>query len=363
MTKKWIYPWKAASLSWLLPGLGQSCVGRPLRAFALFMIYLSLHVVVFYTLSILFYNSIYWAFIISILPLSVFSLLAGLDASWCVEKPRRNHNDKVQASGKNVWLAVFLSLVWPGLGHAYLKKWFLFVLCSLIYLSLFLLDPGSKIYRPLFRILVCIHVGRIFNATVARRDFYKFIAVAVLILFTINVAAPALRARCVLKVSFPKESSMGPALKAGDMVLINRLAYILRKPKVGDIINIDSKVTTYMAPKLRDHLKLNREKPYGFIKRIIAVGGDSVQIKKDGIYVNDVLQKDIMVGNSTGLGLIRINGLKIERLATRQLYRVPENCFFVLGDNIENSLDSRDFGAVPRSMIIGKVIKVISPKS
>jgi signal peptidase I len=327
-----------------------------------FIIYLSLHSAIFYAILVLFFNSIFWVFIISVFPLGIFSILAGLDASSCVKKSRRNYGDNVQAPVKNPWLVVFLSLVWPGLGHAYLRKWFLFILYSLIYLSFSLLDSHFKICRLLLRILVCIHVGRIFSDTITKRDFYKFVVATVLILFTVNFAIPVLKSRYVIKGIFVKQRSMEPTLKMGDLILINRLAYTFDEPKIGDIVEIDSNVAVDLNPKLRHHLKLNLERPYFFIKRIAAVGGDSVQLKKDGVYVNDILQKDIMVGNSTGPTTLKINGLKIDRIATQNPYRVPENCFFTIGDNIKNSFDSRDFGAIPGSMITGKVIKVFSPK-
>jgi len=210
--------------------------------------------------------------------------------------------------------------------------------------------------------LACIHVGRIDNNAVTRKELYKFVVVAALILFTVNFAIPILRSRYVIQTTFVKASSMEPTLKTGDLILINRLAYTFDDPKIGDIAKIDSKVAVDLNPKLRHHLKLNREKNYSFIKRIVGVGGDCIQVQKDGIYVNDILHKDIMVGNSTGATILKINGSKIERIATKQPYRVPDNCFFVLGDNIENSFDSRDFGAIARNTIKGKIIKVFSPK-
>ena len=355
-------PWKAASLSWLLPGLGQLCIGRWLRASEFFTTYLLLHIIIFYSSLILFFNSIYyWSFIIYLLPLGILSILAGLDASLCVKKLQKTPVDEIQAQEKNIWLAIFLSLVWPGLGHAFLRRWFPFILYSLLYLSIFLLDFYFEIFGLIIRMLACFHICRTFNNIDTKRDFYKFAISAVLLLFTINFIIPRLRARYVVRGDFVASSSMEPALKIGDLFLISQLAYVFDNPQAGDIVEIKSNVMVNLDPQIKNHSKLNIEKTRFFIKRIIAVEGDSVQIKTDGVYVNDTLRKDTMVGGSIGPRAWKVNGLKIDRISTDKPYKVPKDCFFVLGDNIEKSFDSRDFGAVPRDMIRGKIIKVFHP--
>ncbi|MCD8109975.1 MAG: signal peptidase I [Clostridiales bacterium] len=77
------------------------------------------------------------------------------------------------------------------------------------------------------------------------------------------------------------------------------------------------------------------------IKRVIAVGGDTVEVKKGSVYVNgEKLSEDYTQGDTYDMDKIT----------------VEEDEIFVMGDNRENSMDSRMFGAVPVDDVIGKVV-------
>lgn len=303
----------------------------------------------------------FWSWAIDFFSLSIFSILAGLDAFFCIRKSQVKDINQAQTSTKNGWLAIFLSLVCPGLGHAYLKRWMEFLLYLLIYLLFVFLNPRfAKIYILFLRISACIHVGVIFNKTINKKDFYKFIVAAIMILSATNFVIPLLRARYIVHGNFITTTSMVPTIKSGDLILVNHLAYIFGKPQIGDIIEIHSNIApANLDANIRERLKL---KERYLIKRVVATGGDTIQIKKDGVYVNGLLQKSIGIGNSMGRSMLQLKGIKIERLAIQQPYRVPEKSFFVLGDNIEDSVDSRDFGQIPQNKITGKVIKIFSPK-
>lgn len=90
------------------------------------------------------------------------------------------------------------------------------------------------------------------------------------------------------------------------------------------------------------------------IKRVIAVPNDTILIKENKIYVNqEVISEPYLQGNIlTKGGRMVIDGLG---------YKVPENSYFLMGDNREKSSDSRDFGAVPIDSIIGKAFMVYYP--
>lgn len=131
--------------------------------------------------------------------------------------------------------------------------------------------------------------------------------------------------------------SMAPTLDSGDEILVNRFAYKVTQPKVDDIIVF---------------LPNGNEKSHYYIKRVVAVPGDTVQIKKGVLYVNGK-----QVEESKEYDSMEDAGLAEEEIT------VGEDEYFVLGDNRNNSEDSRyaNIGNVKKDYIIGKAWCIISP--
>ncbi|HIZ08776.1 MAG TPA: signal peptidase I [Candidatus Eubacterium avistercoris] len=126
------------------------------------------------------------------------------------------------------------------------------------------------------------------------------------------------------------ESSMVPTLENGDRVLVNRVIYHVQSPKAGDIVAF--------YPN-------GNEKSRYYIKRIIGEPGDTIQIQDGVVYVNgDALE-------SANRESIENAGLAEEPVT------VGEDEYFVLGDNRNNSEDSRyaSIGNVKKEDIAGKV--------
>lgn len=131
--------------------------------------------------------------------------------------------------------------------------------------------------------------------------------------------------------------SMKPVLGNGDVVLVNRVVYNARRPKRGDII--------VFKPK-------GNENSHYYIKRVIALPGESVEIIENRIYINGKkLDESYETTNIDNVGLV---SKKIE---------LNEDEYFVLGDDRESSEDSRnpEVGNVKRAYIYGKAWFVISP--
>lgn len=124
--------------------------------------------------------------------------------------------------------------------------------------------------------------------------------------------------------------SMEPALYNGQGILVNRLVYKLMSPKSGDVI--------VFFPN-------GNSNTHYYVKRVVAVSGDTVQIKNGSLYVNGLLYKGVKFDKIEDAGIAE-NAIVLEN-----------NEFFVVGDNINNSEDSRsgNIGPVARDNIIGKV--------
>ena len=127
--------------------------------------------------------------------------------------------------------------------------------------------------------------------------------------------------------------SMKPTLKENNRIFVNKFIYRFKEPQRGDII-----VFKYPEDTKKD-----------FIKRVIATGGETVQISDgdiiiDGEPVDAPEIKSFYYYNRGSYG-----GLK-------QKIKVPDKSFYVLGDNSSSSRDSRYWGFVPRKYVIGKAI-------
>lgn len=130
--------------------------------------------------------------------------------------------------------------------------------------------------------------------------------------------------------------SMSPTLQRGDRIIADMRFYRTRSPQPGDVVIID-------VPMLHNEL---------LVKRVIAVGGGTVQEKAAAIYVNGKFLREPYAAH-------RMKRSWISEADIRNAYgpaRVPPDEFFVLGDNRDNSWDSRSFGMVPRSRILGKAM-------
>ena len=131
---------------------------------------------------------------------------------------------------------------------------------------------------------------------------------------------------------------MKPILRNGDVVLVNRIVYNASRPKRGDII--------VFKPK-------GNENSHYYIKRIIGLPGETVEIIENHVYINgEKLKEDYKTTDINDVGIVS------------EKMQLASDEYFVLGDDRENSEDSRnaDVGNVKRSYIYGKAWFIVSPK-
>jgi signal peptidase I len=156
--------------------------------------------------------------------------------------------------------------------------------------------------------------------------------------------------------SIPSES-MVPTLEIGDRVLVNKFIYRFQDPEPGDVVVFKS-VEGPEPPQgggvlgtARRAVGLERDPRDDLIKRIVATGGDTVEVRSGTLFVNGEPQDDPFV--NPGLPDTSSYGPR----------RVPEGEFFMMGDNRANSRDSRYFGTVPRENLEGEAFVRFWPPS
>jgi signal peptidase I len=134
-----------------------------------------------------------------------------------------------------------------------------------------------------------------------------------------------------------KGYSMYPTLEPNNYLIINKIPYTLGEPSRGDIVVFKS------------HLLTEEGREKDLIKRVIAIPGDHLVIESGRVYVNDVEIDESYINGSFTRGDLNLT--------------IPREKIFVMGDNREKSMDSRDsrVGPVNLEMIRGKVIVRLFP--
>ena len=153
-------------------------------------------------------------------------------------------------------------------------------------------------------------------------DSLETIIIAVVLFLVINTLTARIRVEL---------RSMEPTLHDGDQVIVNKLAYKFSDMERGDII-----VFSY---------PLNTDEDY--IKRVIGLPGDTVSIQEHQVYVNGKLLYEPYISDPPNEG-------------AEETF-VEEDTIFVMGDNRNNSSDSRDWGLLSMDYVLGKAVFVYWP--
>jgi len=291
---------------------------------------------------------------------------------------------------RRIWLAVLLSLILPGLGQVYcgrLKRGlilnFLNILPLPIIIGLFSLSDSPMLIQVVIALVLAggmVQLTAIIDsAFLAKRsagyqlkDYNSPVVYALLILIVTGGgigSALYLRDQGLEAFRVPTASCY-PAIVPNDRILVNKNAYNRTDPQRGDLV-------VHICPSDR-HLN--------YIKRIVAVAGDTVEIKDGQLYVNSQkLVRRKLPESALDNIRITVEGQQFEGevfeetngnakyniflaepphdkiIGDFEKITVPENHCFVLGDNRNNSRDSRHFGPVPLATIKGRADYIYWP--
>ena len=168
----------------------------------------------------------------------------------------------------------------------------------------------------------------------------------------------------IITATVIKQSSMYPTLKENQRIIISRTKRITKSQyQAGDIITFEapSKIKQGAEVDVSNPVAIYNYEPQGlmnklvyyvlelnkisYIKRVIGIAGDRVQIKDGKVYVNGEELKEEYLPEGTTTKTVYYNDVI-----------VPEGCVYVMGDNRDQSMDSRTFGCIPLEKVEGKVI-------
>lgn len=152
-------------------------------------------------------------------------------------------------------------------------------------------------------------------------EIFQTVIMALVFYFLIDSFFPRVRVENI---------SMKPTLQPGELLLVNKLSYRLGEPHHGDVI-----VFHYPGNPSED-----------YIKRLIGLPGDQIRVDGGLVYINDQPMDEPYISAPP---------------AYKGAWQVPEDSFFVLGDNRNQSSDSHSWGFVPRDNIVGKALIIYWP--
>jgi len=170
------------------------------------------------------------------------------------------------------------------------------------------------------------------------REYVEAIIIAVIL-------ALFIRSFIVQAFKIPS-GSMLPTLQIGDHLLVNKFIYGVKLPVTGTV------VVPWKSPKRDDIVvfKFPKDRSVDYIKRVVGVAGDTIEVKNKQLYINGEANNNPHA-HFTEAGIMKASAGPRDNMGP---VKVPEGSIFVMGDNRDNSYDSRFWGFVDLQDVRGK---------
>jgi len=276
--------------------------------------------------------------------------------------------EKNKIKAKEPWVSILLNQLFLGLGQLYAKQQkkskiiivITLILISISYLSLLIainknisINTTHIISFIIFNILYAIFgLFVLIDGWISVRNYNKrhqitpsnlllrFLAIIgfIILSFIQGMIYDFTIKKNLVQVYKIPTSAMIPTLKPLDKIVVAKGAYKNKLPQRGDLI-------IFIPP---------HEKGKTYIKRIVGLPNEKLEIKNGSIYIDDkkVTQSNIEKHHYINQGNFAKENESIE---------IPDDHYYALGDNSSSSLDSRFWGFVPKKNIVGKAIRIWWP--
>jgi len=254
------------------------------------------------------------------------------------------------------FIIIVLSILWPGLGHIFIKKKKVGMILTIITLLNHIL-AFQYLYSTFFGyvlfgivIYMFIAVFSIVNVIIEYRKNsismkYKMLVLVVLIAVFFHFIAGALSQNLRFRTFKNITDAMANTLIGEDCIIADHNKNYKHSIHVGDII-------------VFDHLNLN----FNRIFRVIALENDEIEIINDNVYVNNILiNEPYKYLNTNYLNPVFSDYISQEAF-NFPLTTIEKDKIFVLGDNRYNSRDSRFIGQIHKDFVVGKALYIYYSK-
>ena len=352
-------PWLAVNLSYLFPGIGQIYSGNLYKGLLQVLLLGWGEIILVGSILINPTDKVARGLIWLSFCLLLYNLF---DAYQTATRVNSRNFEADRRSNKDAWRAVFFTMIIPGLGHIYIgKRWLgIIIIIGWLVIPLIMVFFTFSLDKILITILLSKTVISILNpfiiyhvytAAPVRRETTKkwILAIAIsLIIVPIIISFPT---RIFLASTFYISSeSMTPTLQVNDRIIVDKLISKFSNLQRGDIIVFSP------TEELRKELY-----EAAFLERIIGLPGENVELKDGEVYINSkpLLEDKYLTPEQRTLIDVCTVGESSPYLAKR--VTIPLNSYLTLGDNRNNSYDSRCWGVVPKDNIIGKTVKIFWP--
>ena len=178
---------------------------------------------------------------------------------------------------------------------------------------------------------------------------YRWVIEWAVILMAVLLCTVLLRTYVIQSFYIPSPS-MVPTLEVGDRIMVNKLSYDLHGVHRGDIV-------VFKRPPLED------QNFPDLVKRVIGLPGETISTQDGHVYIdgNRLSEPWLPSGPSSYTGALPDD--QHEQFNMPGPVTIPTGDYFVMGDNRTDSEDSRFFGPIPKSLIVGRALAVVWPLS